>query len=200
MPLIGPPANLTTAQRDALPQVQRRPGTIIFNTTTNQLETNTGTAAAPSWLTLSGTTPSGVVQGYAGTAAPSGWLMCDGTPVSRTTFSALFAAIGTAYGAGDGSTTFNLPDMRGRVPVGRSPGGKAEVDSLGDNEGLAQTLRNVKHSHSLPEPVPSAIVNPGAPQTNLGPAPGVGLVSGTSGDTHNVNGPAHLVINYIIKS
>jgi microcystin-dependent protein len=48
----------------------------------------------------------------------AGWLACDGAAVSRTTYAALFAAIGTAYGAGDGSTTFNVPDYRGRAPVG----------------------------------------------------------------------------------
>jgi microcystin-dependent protein len=55
---------------------------------------------------------------YAGTAAPSGWAFCDGSAVSRVNFPALFAAIGTIYGAGDGSTTFNLPDLKGRVPLG----------------------------------------------------------------------------------
>lgn len=58
--------------------------------------------------------PSGAIMTYAGSAAPTGWLLCDGTAVSRTTFSALFASIGTTFGAGDGSTTFNLPDLRGR--------------------------------------------------------------------------------------
>lgn len=55
-------------------------------------------------------------------SASTGWLPCDGAAVSRSTFSVLFAAIGTTYGAGDGSTTFNVPDMRGRVPVGTGTG------------------------------------------------------------------------------
>jgi microcystin-dependent protein len=54
---------------------------------------------------------------------PSGWLLCDGSAVSRTTYAALFAAIGTTYGAGNGSTTFNVPDLRGRTPVGADPTG-----------------------------------------------------------------------------
>src|SRR5215469_16888224 len=57
-------------------------------------------------------TPTGSFIPFAGATAPSGWLMCDGSAVSRTTYSALYAVIGTAYGAGDGSTTFNLPDMQ----------------------------------------------------------------------------------------
>lgn len=58
--------------------------------------------------------PSGSVMAFAGSTAPDGWLICDGSAVSRTTYAALFAAIGTAHGSGDGSTTFNLPDYRGR--------------------------------------------------------------------------------------
>jgi hypothetical protein len=54
--------------------------------------------------------PVGVIQMYAGTSAPTGWLLCDGSAVSRSTHSALFTLIGTSYGAGDGSTTFNLPN------------------------------------------------------------------------------------------
>lgn len=66
-----------------------------------------------------GGAPSGVVLPFAGSTAPSGWLLCFGQAVSRTTYASLFAAIGTAFGVGDGSTTFNLPDMRGRVPGGK---------------------------------------------------------------------------------
>lgn len=60
----------------------------------------------------------GIVQQFAGMTAPEGWLMCDGSAVSRTDYAALFAVIGTTYGTGDGSTTFNLPDLQGRVPIG----------------------------------------------------------------------------------
>jgi microcystin-dependent protein len=62
--------------------------------------------------------PTGTIQMFAGAAAPSGWLMADGTAVSRTTYASLFAVCGTTYGAGDGSTTFNLPDFRGAAPAG----------------------------------------------------------------------------------
>jgi microcystin-dependent protein len=62
--------------------------------------------------------PVGMLSPYGGTSAPSGWLLCDGSAVSRTTYSDLFGVIGTTYGVGDGSTTFNLPDMRAAVPVG----------------------------------------------------------------------------------
>ena len=58
--------------------------------------------------------PAGIYLPYGGAAAPAGWQLCDGTAVNRVTFADLFAAIGTAFGVGDGATTFNLPDMRGR--------------------------------------------------------------------------------------
>ena len=62
--------------------------------------------------------PIGAIFPYGGSPAPSGYLMCDGSAVSRTDYSALFAVIGTSFGAGDGSTTFNVPDLRESVPVG----------------------------------------------------------------------------------
>lgn len=61
----------------------------------------------------------GIILPYGGSSAPTGWLLCDGSTVSRTTYSGLFAIVGTTYGAGDGSTTFTLPDMRGRMPIGK---------------------------------------------------------------------------------
>ena len=64
----------------------------------------------------------GTIQMYAGQDAPKGWLVCAGQEVSRTTYSKLFEVIGQTYGAGDGNTTFNLPDMRGRTPIGRGKG------------------------------------------------------------------------------
>ena len=70
--------------------------------------------------------PVGSLLPFAGTAAPDGFLLCAGQAVSRATYAALFAIISTAYGAGDGTTTFNLPDLRGRVPVGKdNMGGSA---------------------------------------------------------------------------
>lgn len=62
----------------------------------------------------------GVIQMFAGETAPDGWLLCNGTAVSRTQYASLFAVIQTKYGTGDGSTTFNLPDLRGRFPLGVS--------------------------------------------------------------------------------
>ncbi len=66
----------------------------------------------------------GLIFPYAGDTAPTGWLLCDGAAVSRTTYADLFALIGTTYGAGNGSTTFNVPDLKGRVMIGAGTGNK----------------------------------------------------------------------------
>lgn len=74
--------------------------------------------------------PSGAVSPYAGASEPTGWLFCRGQTISRTTYAALFAAIGTTYGAGDGSTTFTLPDLRGRVVAGQDDMGGTSANRL----------------------------------------------------------------------
>lgn len=79
------------------------------------------------------TLPIGTIVSYGSLTAPTNWLVCDGSAVSRTAYATLFAAIGTSYGSGDGSTTFNLPDLRSRVPVGKSS--DAEFDTLGKTGG-----------------------------------------------------------------
>jgi microcystin-dependent protein len=74
--------------------------------------------------------PSGVVLPFGGTTAPTGWLLCDGSPISRTTYSALFSAIGTTHGTGDGVNTFNLPDMRGVFPRGAGTNGTSNYGGV----------------------------------------------------------------------
>src|SRR5687767_8264134 len=78
--------------------------------------------------------PPGVAVEYYGDVAPPGWLLCDGSAVSRAAYPGLWAALGTKYGAGDGSTTFNLPDKRGRMAIGRNPA-VAGIDTLGETGG-----------------------------------------------------------------
>jgi microcystin-dependent protein len=88
-----------------------------------------------------GTVPVGVVNPFAGTVAPAGWLLCDGrsTGISRTTYAGLFAVIGTTYGSGDGSTTFNLPDLRGRVVAGADNMGGTDAGRLSTSNTLGTT-------------------------------------------------------------
>jgi hypothetical protein len=77
----------------------------------------------------------GEIRMYGGSAAPAGYFLCDGTAKSRTVYSALFSVIGTTYGAGDGSTPFTLPDLRGRMPLGAGQGSGLTNRTLGDMAG-----------------------------------------------------------------
>ena len=95
---------------------------------------------------INSSTPAGTVIQFAGSSAPTGYLNANGNAVSRTTYAALFAAIGTTYGTGDGSTTFNLPDLRGEFVRGLDDG--RGVDS-GRTLGSAQSHALEEHRHDL---------------------------------------------------
>lgn len=88
-----------------------------------------------------GEVPTGQITAFGGASAPTGWLLCDGSAVSRTTFAALFAAIGTAFGAGNGTTTFNVPDLRQRFPMGKAAAGTGST--------LGGTGGTIDHTHGL---------------------------------------------------
>lgn len=89
--------------------------------------------------------PTGAMLEYGGATAPAGWLLCNGAAVSRTTYAALYAVLGDAYGAGDGSTTFNVPDRRDRVGVGA--GSTYARGATGGNTS-ATTSSNGSHNHT----------------------------------------------------
>ena len=87
--------------------------------------------------TLFADTPLGTINAFGGSVAPDGWLMCQGQAVSRTTYADLFAVVGTAFGAGDGSTTFNIPDLRGEFLRGagdNSHSGQGNGGSVGTHQ------------------------------------------------------------------
>lgn len=94
--------------------------------------------------------PAGIIMPFAGTVAPENYLFCDGSAVSRTTYATLFGVIGTTFGAGDGSTTFNVPDLSGRVPLGVS-----QAHALGSTGG-SETVTLIEselpaHVHEVPQ-------------------------------------------------
>ena len=145
-------------------------------------------------------------------AAPAGWLVCDGRAVSRGTYAALFAAIGTSNGAGDGSTTFNLPDGRGRALIGAGTGTGLTARALGAKGGEeTHTLTGPEapsHNHS---PVQTggggwaATLFSQAAQTAPGAA--YAAVNGTidvtntvGGDAPHNNMPPFVAVNVLIKT
>lgn len=157
----------------------------------------------------------GEVRMSALAAEPSGWLFCDGSAISRTTYSDLFSAIGTTFGTGDGSTTFNLPNFKGRTPIGVGQGEEtAEGDTTGTDRSLADT--GGYETHTLVEAeIPELDGN--VPYRSSGTGSGdvvVGEVNLTATPTgfidqvviNNGGGGAHenmspfLAINFIIYS
>ena len=94
--------------------------------------------------------PAGIVEVFAGSTVPTGFLLCDGSAVSRDTYATLFAVIGTTYGPGDGSTTFNLPDLSGRVVIGTSQ--SHALGSTGGSETVTLTESELPvHTHEVPQ-------------------------------------------------
>lgn len=96
--------------------------------------------------------PSGFMGPFAGGVVPAGWLACDGAAVSRTLYAALFAAIGTMYGVGDGATTFNVPDSRGRaiIPAGGTYVAGASGGAASITDVPAHTHTQPTHTHTQP--------------------------------------------------
>jgi microcystin-dependent protein len=172
--------------------------------------------------------PTATIVPWSDSSVPSGFLECNGAAVSRSTYSALFAIIGTTYGTGDGSSTFNVPDLQDNVPVGKSgtkslasTGGANTVTSTGNVGGSTanatlSTAQLASHAHDLPGPFNNpgtqnnttpmlgeqATVNPGpVPTLNTGSGQGHShnMSATFSGDATSVLQP-YLTIIYIIKT
>lgn len=151
--------------------------------------------------------PPGVVFPYAGPIPPTGWLLADGSAVSRTVYARLFTAIGTTYGAGDGSTTFNLPELRGEFLRGLDNG--RGVDA-GRTLGSAQADAMQGHGHDLYGELNTAAS--GSNKSTVGTSGGSTQLASNSVRgpiSDGVNGtpriaaetrPANVAMNYIIKA
>lgn len=174
-------------------------------------------------LTNYASTPIGTVNQYAGSTAPLGWLICDGSAISRTTYSDLFAIISTTYGSGDGSTTFNIPNLQNRLPIGKGSGNFATLNTTGGSDTTALTLASANipsHSHFLfnhqnYKGTNSTLTNtqyvvdittfgndPNNPYNyaaqGVTTAANVGLTSSTGSGTAFNAMPPYIVLNYII--
>jgi len=135
-------------------------GFIRLNSSTDKQERYTGSSWVPTAreteidnhlnsTTIHGGIPIGSILPWLTGAAPTGFFILDGTAKSRTTYSELFALWGTSFGAGDGSTTFGIPDMRGRVLIGKTPSGTAG-GALGDVFGAIDHLHTgPSHTHTV---------------------------------------------------
>lgn len=150
--------------------------------------------------------PVSTLKDFAGATAPYGYIICNGTAVSRTGYAALFAVIGTTYGVGDGSTTFNVPDLRGRIIAGKDNMGgssanritNAAADSLGGAMGAeTHTLSETEmpqHNHSMYTMIAGVAI-----------AGGSGFQGSTSVTGNTGGGQAHnnvqptLFVNKLIK-
>lgn len=147
--------------------------------------------------------PTGSILGFGGSSAPGGFLLCDGTAVSRTTYAALFTVVGTTYGVGDGSTTFNLPDLRSRSPVGagQHPGlSNRALGATGGEETHALSVAELAvHSHSLQYTTLAHVVDTTAFMTSGPDHAGTTTGNTGSGTAHNTMHPFQ-VIEFIIKT
>ena len=155
----------------------------------------------------------GAVIAWAAAAAPDGWLLCDGAEVIRTDFAALFGVIGEAFGMGDSITTFNLPDLRGRFPLGLDDMGDNSADSVtaAEADELAGTGGSEIHTLSIDE-MPAhrhdfrrvGDSSPGergsVTQTARGWLTERTIVEEAGGGLAHNNMPPWLALNYIIKT
>lgn len=181
-------------------------------------------AATVGQLAGSGAIPIGSVLDYCGLTPPDGWLLCYGQAISRATYSDLFALVGTAFGVGDGSTTFNLPDCRGRIGAGKDDMGGASAARLntlssttlgatgGSQTHALTTAQLATHSHAVTDPghthtaaAPSGFVLSdeiglkGATTSSTGSAAtGITIANAGSGEAHNNVQPT-IILSKIIK-
>ena len=173
--------------------------------------TNTTQLATTAFVLANGVT-TGVISMWGTATAPTGYLLCAGAAVSRSTYAALFAVIGTTFGVGDGSTTFNLPNYTSRFPYGTTlaaTGGTADAVIVTHTH--TATVTDPGHSHSINTYYDANIggtnitsyTNTNYPATNVTQNAFTGITVGNS--TEGVSGvgqnlPPYLGINFIIKT
>jgi len=150
--------------------------------------------------------PTGAILAYGAAAAPSGYLLCDGTAVDRTVYAALFAVLSTTYGAGDGVSTFNVPDMRQKFVLGKATAGTGST--LGGSGGaIDHTHTGPSHTHTYSDttsaPSATVVVQLGsgttvATDTHTHTSSGTTAASGTGAT--GTNNPPFVTTVYIVKT
>ena len=199
----GEHVELTQAEYDALSQAEKENGTVYYIPD-----------GQPENYIVNDSVPIGAIQAYGGETAPAGWLICDGSAVSRTGYSELFSAIGTAFGEGDGSTTFNLPDLRGRTTIGSGLGTATDaveriIGQSGGSERVTLTTAQMpSHSHTNLYYVDSGGVGSFGYNYTSGTGKGQrssatessGGIGNTGGGESHGNMQPYVAISYIIKA
>lgn len=150
--------------------------------------------------------PSATVSAYMADTAPVGWLLCDGVAYSRTTYASLFALVGVRFGSGDGTTTFNVPDLRGRFLRGVDAGSNRDPDAAsrtamntggatGNNLGTVQDDAMLAHTHSYLIATGGQFPSTSA-QTGT---PNAGSYNTSSAGSSTETRPKNASVQYIIK-
>ena len=177
---------------------------VALNTNPNVAEINKVTDNNMNEIknTINTNTPVGSISLFAGKTAPSGWLICDGSAVSRTTYADLFGVIGTTYGSGDGSTTFNIPNLKGRVPVGLDSS-DTSFNSIGKTGG-SKELQSHDHTGISWYGDTALTLDPGnsgfLPTGKWGGGSSTSnFKTGTTGTGNSGNLQPYIVMNYIIS-
>lgn len=153
--------------------------------------------------------PAGAIIAWAGSTAPAGYLLCDGSQVSRTTYADLYAVVSTSFGSGNGSTTFHLPDLRGRFlrmkdgGTGRDPNAATRTaintgGAVGDNVGSLQGEAFKSHTHSVFSRTGTDVVGGGSAEIFMTSAfdNATDATEAAGGDETR---PINVYVNYIIK-
>ena len=143
--------------------------------------------------------PVGTVVDFTAASIPDGWLLCDGQAVSRSGYSELFTAIGTSYGAGNGTTTFNVPDLRQKYTMG--------VAASGTGNSLGATFGAIDHTHSVDLPSANTSTHNPTVEVDAIPASGGAFAAGSHSHTYNPaaaastsNNPPTMALHKIIKA
>lgn len=202
------------AAKDALPtgSAGKAVQGALFDAEFERIQTALNSKADQTTVDGIASVPTAAVLPYAGGSAPAGFLLCNGQAVSRTTYAALFAEVGTSFGPGDGSTTFNVPDLGGRVIAGREAtadrmqSGGIDSTSIGDTGGsdthlLLSTESGLpEHSHTFQiKTIEGLSTNPGAAYADGTANRTTSTVSADAQSPHNNVQPT-MIMNFIIKT
>ena len=206
----------TSAQDAATKSYVDAVGFQVAPSTAGNVLTSDGTiwTSAPTSTVLTGS-----MQMWPTATAPTGYLLCAGAAVSRVTYATLYALIGTTYGVGDGTTTFNLPDLRGRMPFGvsssyalASTGGSADAVVVSHTHTASTTATDSGHTHSSNANGAYNGAGSGAAMGTSGNSPGYATTTGNANITASTtitaagvsgtgaNLSPYLAINFIIKT